>query len=94
MHKKEILNKIGMWDEAFDFAYQDDDYLERCRKMNIIHARVSFSKIHHIGSATMNYTTVLAQRGAKAFINKWSYDVFKKREIEKLSFARRNALIK
>ena len=88
LHRRSVLDKIGMWDEAFDFAYQDDDYLERCRRAGVVHARVMSSIIHHIGNVTVNYTTDLAMRGFRRFADKWSYGVLMSREAEKNKYRR------
>lgn len=88
MHRRSVLGKIGMWDEEFDFAYQDDDYLERCRSAGVVHARVKSSVIHHFGSATMDYTTELAMRGLRKFVCKYSREVLVRREAEKNAYRR------
>ena len=72
MCRRSVIGKIGEWDEAFDFAYQDDDYLERCRKAGIVHARPMSSCITHLGGQTAEYTRELAMRGLRAFAAKWS----------------------
>lgn len=92
LHRRSVLDKISMWDETFDFAYQDDDYLERCRAAKVVHARVMSSVIHHIGSATMDYTTELAMRGLRKFVNKWSHAVLAAREAEKNKYRRENGI--
>lgn len=44
---KNILNKIGMFDETFKFWYQDNDYCNNLKKFNLRHALLSKAKIRH-----------------------------------------------
>ena len=89
MCRRRVMDKIGEWDEAFDFSYQDDDYLERCRRAGVVHARPMASHVTHLGSQTVNYTNKLAMRGLRAFAAKWSRETLTAREAEKNAFMRR-----
>lgn len=45
---KEVLEKLGYLDEAFNFGYADNDYAMTLKKFNIKHALVNSSKVEHL----------------------------------------------
>jgi len=47
---KSVIEKIGIFDENFDFWYQDNDYAANLITNNIKHALITDSKITHLTS--------------------------------------------
>jgi hypothetical protein len=45
---KNTLNRIGAFDEAFKFWYQDNDYCNNLKKYKLKHALLSKAKIRHL----------------------------------------------
>ena len=88
LFKKEVLDKIGMFDENFLFYFQDDDYLEQLRLHNIKHARVMSSSIKHLGSQTQPEDSSIAQLlfyCRDVFVKKYGVQTYLQRECEKHS---------
>lgn len=84
--KMTTLKTIGKFDETFNFYFQDDDVLEQLRQKNIQHGLVLKSKITHIGQATTGAEDrKMLQDCAKLFIQKYSFQTYIQREIEKLA---------
>lgn len=52
--KKEVIEKIGGFDEKFKFWYQDNDYAQTLQKYNIKHALITKSKVTHLLSKSHN----------------------------------------
>lgn len=51
--KREVFEKIGSFDETFDFYYQDDDWVQLYRMFNIKHGLVYNSKVRHLLSQSL-----------------------------------------
>ena len=47
---KSIIDKIGTFDETFDFYFQDNDYAETIKKLNVRHVLATKSVVTHIQS--------------------------------------------
>jgi len=76
MFKKEILNKIGTFDENFKFWYQDNDYCSLLRKHNLKHALVTNAKCLHLGCQSHKLLTKEelienTNNAIKVLYNKW-----------------------
>lgn len=76
MFKKQILDKIGYFDERFTFWYQDNDYSNWLKKCRLKHALIKNAYINHLsgqshhllnGEELYNKTHGLT----KIFENKW-----------------------
>lgn len=52
--KRELVNKIGLLDEQFEFWYADNDYDLTLRKHKLRHALVKQSKVTHLVSQSHN----------------------------------------
>lgn len=83
--RKDVIEKIGKFDENFSFYFQDDDLLEQLIANNIQHGLVIDSKIKHIGQDTTGPEDIdKLTEGALAFINKYSLNTYLLRERQKL----------
>lgn len=51
--RKKIFDKIGTFDETFDFYYQDNDWVEMYKIHNIKHGLVYNSNCHHLLSQSL-----------------------------------------
>lgn len=84
MCKHSVLMKIGMFDEQFDFYFQDDDYIEQLRKHNIKHASIKASIVTHLGQRTTGREDMnKLYSGRDKFIHKYGEQVYQQREFEK-----------
>lgn len=75
--KREILKKIGGFDENFKYWYQDNDYALTLQKNNIKHALITKSKVTHLLSKSLNLIDSnkkfeMTDGLNKTFMNKWS----------------------
>ena len=73
---KLVLEKIGYFDEDFNFWYQDDDYSKNLILHKIKHALITKSKVTHLGSKSHKFIKdnkyEQMTNGAKLkFKNKW-----------------------
>ena len=50
---REVFEKIGSFDETFDFYYQDDDWVQLYKMFNIKHGLVYNSNVHHLLSQSL-----------------------------------------
>lgn len=96
----DVIKSLNLFDENFDFFYQDDDYSQQLRLNNILHACVKASNIIHKQSVTINSqlnTKVdasdltnpnpITQKlilDSQKFIKKYSKEIFISREIQKI----------
>lgn len=72
---KQVILKIGKWDQMFDYYYQDDDYLQQLQKYNILHAVIKDCRITHLGQKT--FTNIQkCRQDSKKFINKYGINKF------------------
>ena len=51
--KRSVFDKIGSFDEKFDFYYQDDDWVQLYKMFNIKHGLVYNSKVRHLLSQSL-----------------------------------------
>jgi hypothetical protein len=81
--KKEVFKQIGVFDEKFDFYYQDNDWVEMYKRENIKHGLVYNSLCHHL----LSKSTSVVDKSSKLtdmdhqyekFFNKWTYPGEKK----------------
>lgn len=75
--KREVINKIGGFDENFKFWYQDNDYAMTLEKNNIKHGLVTKSKVTHLLSKSHNLIDSnkkyeMTSGLGNIFVNKWS----------------------
>ena len=73
---KEAIEKIGKYDEQFDFYYQDNDYIECLKKHGLKHFHIGTAKIDHIhhGTTSLNGSKWEMEKfaeGRKKFEAKW-----------------------
>lgn len=73
---RKVLEKIGNFDEQFDFWYQDGDYAKNLENNGIKHALITSSKVKHLISKSHNLIEENKKydmtRGAGGkFIKKW-----------------------
>ena len=76
LFKKEILNKIGYFDEQFSFWYQDNDYANWLEKCKLKNALIPTALIHHYGKQSHNLMTTeelyeKTHGSSLLFENKW-----------------------
>lgn len=84
MCKHSVLMKIGMFDEQFDFYFQDDDYIEQLRIHNIKHASIKASIVTHLGQKTTGDENMdKLYDGKIKFIHKYGEQLYQQREFEK-----------
>lgn len=86
MCKAQVIDKIGKFDEAFPFYFQDDDYLEQLRLHHVKHGKVMSSLITHLGSQTLpedESIRPLLFRCRDIFIKKYGLQTYLAREKEK-----------
>lgn len=75
LFEREVITKIGQFDEQFDLYFQDNDLALTLRKNKIIHAMIPTSFVEHLGGYTTG--TYDASRTTKykedktKFIKKW-----------------------
>lgn len=50
--RREVLQKIGGFDEQFDFWFQDDDYGQTLKSHNILHGLVKSAVVYHFESSS------------------------------------------
>lgn len=83
--KADVIDKIGLFDELFDFYFQDDDYGEQLRLHGIKHVKVMNSMALHIGSQTVPELSdvKLLLDGKDKFVAKYGEQRYLEREIEK-----------
>lgn len=87
IHRREILDKIGLFDPRFDFYFIDDDYGKRLEYHGIKHALVKSSVVYHRVSQSHDtipdMVTQAAMDSAKCkFEEKWKF--FNTRESPKI----------
>lgn len=75
--KRDVINKIGAFDERFEFWYQDNDYAETIKSKGIKHAIVIDSHVYHLREQSYGLLTeeqrIKFTAGARdIFINKWN----------------------
>jgi GT2 family glycosyltransferase len=73
---KLVIDKIGKFDETFDFWYQDNDYAANLIVNNIKHALITNSKITHLTSKSHDLIDDekkydLTEGSSYKFKNKW-----------------------
>jgi len=73
---RKLFEKMPMFDESFPYYFQDNDYGNTLRKLNIPHARVFSSHVTHLESQTsrVNRRYTYENRGAedeKIYLQKW-----------------------
>ena len=74
MHRS-LIDKYEVFDEQFDFWYQDNDYAMVLKTNNEKHALMGLSKVYHMISGSHDllkenqYAFTHAQQ--QKFINKW-----------------------
>ena len=83
--KASVIQKIGLFDETFDFYFQDDDYCEQLKKHRIKHAKVMNSMAIHVASQTVPERSdmKLLFDGRDKFIAKYGKGCYLQREHEK-----------
>lgn len=74
--ERKVFDKTGLFDEQFDFYYQDCDFAMCLRKHGIIHALVTQSNVTHVvetnGKVRNEYTTMQKLEADKVlFHKKW-----------------------
>jgi len=57
MFNRSILDQIGMFDERFNFWYQDNDYSNWLQKCNLKHALIPSAHIIHAGQQSLQLLT-------------------------------------
>ena len=55
--RRDVINNCEMFDERFEFWYQDNDYGETLKNNNIIHTLVPTSKVYHLTSRSFKLIT-------------------------------------
>lgn len=84
MCKHSVLLKIGMFDEQFNFYFQDDDYIEQLKLHNIKHASVKSSIVTHLAQQTIGKENIdKLCDGKNKFIHKYGEQIYQQRENEK-----------
>jgi GT2 family glycosyltransferase len=77
--KREVIKKCNLFDEKFEFWYQDNDYALSIRKQNIKHALVKKSMVQHYISKShdllKNNEHSMTHGQQQIFINKWKKDI-------------------
>jgi GT2 family glycosyltransferase len=92
--RNRVFEKIGRFDEAFQFGqFEDTDFFRRASAAGFSSATVGASFIHHFSSVTQNYLREKQVSSYEAenrayFRRKWNLHWFK-RKLEKLNAARR-----
>lgn len=73
---REVINKCNLFDETFEFWYQDNDYAMTIKSNNIKHCVVRDSKVHHFISGSHdllgNLHNDLTHGQQDKFVKKWS----------------------
>lgn len=74
--ERNVFEKTGLFDEQFDFYYQDNDFAMCLRKNNILHALVTNSNVTHVvetsGKVKNDFTTMEKLNKDRAlFHKKW-----------------------
>jgi GT2 family glycosyltransferase len=74
--ERKVFEKTGLFDEQFDFYYQDNDFAMCLRKHNILHALVTNSNVTHVvinnGKVKNEFTTMeKLNRDKERFHQKW-----------------------
>lgn len=92
LYRRELTERLGLWDETFDFYYQDDDYLQSLKSKDIKHMRVLSSVVRHLGRQSTDYSLeenlMVTKIAAVRYIQKWSYPVFAEAFNDKIMFVR------
>jgi GT2 family glycosyltransferase len=78
IHKREILDRIGLFDPRFSFYFIDDDYGRRCEYHGIDHALVKSSVVYHKTSQSHDTIPDMVTQSAmdnakKEFNEKWKF---------------------
>lgn len=73
--KRKVFDLVYPWDEQFDLYYQDNDYAENLKKLNIKHALVRDSLAIHLTSQTIEgkfgSDNEKNKKDSLKFTNKW-----------------------
>lgn len=76
---RSVITSCNLFDEQFEFWYQDNDYSEELKLHNVKHALVPSSKVYHMISASHDllnekkYSMTHAQQ--EKFLNKWKRNI-------------------
>lgn len=72
--KRRVFDLIYPWDEQFDMYYQDNDYAEKIKSLNVKHALVRDSIVSHLGSQTTDreFDKVKFDQDELKFRKKWN----------------------
>jgi len=72
---RSLVEKCGLFDEQFEFWYQDNDYSQTLQHFGIEHALACSSKVYHMVSGTHDVlgerTDELTDGQMMKFLNKW-----------------------
>jgi len=72
---RDIIDECGLFDEQFDFWYQDNDYAMTLESFNIKHALMNNSKVYHMVSGSHDLLNdryqELTHNQQQKFLNKW-----------------------
>ncbi|MGZ4119021.1 MAG: glycosyltransferase family 2 protein, partial [Bacteroidia bacterium] len=72
--ERKVFEKTGLFDEAFDFYYQDYDFSMCLRKHNILHALITKANFSHVytGKVKNDFTTMeKLERDKRLYHKKW-----------------------
>lgn len=69
--KKDALDMIRPFDEQFDMYYQDNDYAEKLKQLDIKHAIVCKSLAHHLNSMNVGTVNDKFLNDERKFRTKW-----------------------
>lgn len=84
MHRS-VVTQCALFDEQFEFWYQDDDYAMTLKKHNIKHALVPGSIVHHEVASSSNdflWWTNFRMKNIQRvrYVKKWSHELTQDRE--------------
>ena len=72
---RSLLEKCDLFDEQFEFWYQDNDYSESLKSQDIRHALIGGSKVYHMVSGSHDLLSdkaeILTHGQQERFIKKW-----------------------